>query len=159
VVRGFATWFAGSARRALGVSPRPDLYIDTDGSPGAGNLGFSYSFEAPNVPALGAANEVAVTACLWDTNDDSATLDGTPGADDDALAHPSADAWEVVRNYLPQAGVLRRVARGLLGRMVPPREQPRRPGRDAVRVRGARGPTHRTAASPTARSRRRSRSS
>jgi len=72
---GFATWFAGAARRALGVLPRPDLYIDTDGSPGAGNLGFSYSFETPNVPALGAANEVAVTACLWETSDDPWTTD------------------------------------------------------------------------------------
>jgi len=61
---GFATWYAASARRALGVGPRPDLYIDTDGSPGVGNLSFSYSFETPNVAANGGACEVAVTACL-----------------------------------------------------------------------------------------------
>jgi hypothetical protein len=100
---GFATWFAASARRALGIAnPRPDLYIDTDGSPGPGNLNFSYTFETPNVPAHGAANEVAVTASLWDTMDDPATADGSPGVDDDPLAHPVADAWEVIRNYLPQ---------------------------------------------------------
>src|SRR5207237_10142273 len=83
---GFATWFAGSARRALGVGPRADLYIDTDGAPGAGNLGFSYSFESASSPAYGAASEVAVTACLWETMDDAATADGSPGVDDDGLA-------------------------------------------------------------------------
>jgi hypothetical protein len=35
--------------------PRPDLYIDTDGSPAPGNLGFSYSFETPSSRAYGAA--------------------------------------------------------------------------------------------------------
>ena len=52
---GFATWYAASARRALGVGPRSDLYIDTDGSPGVGSLNFSYSFETPNVAANGGA--------------------------------------------------------------------------------------------------------
>ncbi|MEP7027657.1 MAG: FG-GAP-like repeat-containing protein, partial [Candidatus Eisenbacteria bacterium] len=102
---GFATWYAAAARRALGVGPRPDTYIDTDGSPGIGNLNFSYSFETPSVPAHGAGCEVAVTACLWDTMDDPATADGTPGVDDDGLAHPVADPWEVIRNYLPQPAV------------------------------------------------------
>jgi len=102
---GFATWYAAAARRALGVGPRPDLYIDTDGSPGPGNLNFSYSFETPNVAANGGACEVAVTACLWETIDDAATPDGSPGVDDDLLAHPVADAWDVIRNYLPQPAV------------------------------------------------------
>jgi hypothetical protein len=102
---GFATWFACAARRALGVGPRPDLYIDTDGSPGAGNLGFSFAFETPTSPAYGAASEVAVTACLWETIDDAATVDASPGVDDDALTHSAADAWDVLRNYFPQPGV------------------------------------------------------
>jgi hypothetical protein len=102
---GFATWFAASARRALGIGPRPDTYIDTDGSPGLGNLNFSYAFETLTAPANGGASEVAVTASLWDTMDDAATVDASPGIDDDGLAHPAADAWEVVRVYLPQPAV------------------------------------------------------
>ncbi len=102
---GFATWYAAAARRAFGVGPRPDTYIDTDGAPGIGNLNFSYAFETPNVPANGAGCEVAVTACLWDTMDDPPTADGTPGVDDEGLAHPVSDPWEVIRNYLPQPGV------------------------------------------------------
>jgi hypothetical protein len=102
---GFATWWAGAVRRALALGPRPDAYIDTDGSPGTGNLNFSFTFETPNVPSHGAANENAVSACLWDTMDDASTPDGTPGVDDDGLAHPTADAWEVIRNYLPQPAV------------------------------------------------------
>jgi len=102
---GFATWWAGAVRRALGVGTRPDLYIDTDGAPGAGNLNFAFGFETPTVPAHGAANEVAVCAALWDIIDDAATPDATPGTDDDALARPVTDPWEVVRNYLPAAGV------------------------------------------------------
>ncbi len=98
---GYATFMAGASRRGLTLLPGPSYYIDTDGSAGSGNLNFAYEFETPSEPALGAGSEVAVTAALWDIIDDAGTPDDTPGVDDDVLARPITDFWEVFRNYLP----------------------------------------------------------
>jgi hypothetical protein len=101
---GFATFFAGATRRALGRTPLPPAYIDTDGAPGPGGLNFSFELEGPSVEALGAGNEVTVGAALWDIVDDAATPDLAPG-DDDGLARPAADPWDVIENVLPLPGV------------------------------------------------------
>ncbi|MGH7725295.1 MAG: FG-GAP-like repeat-containing protein [Candidatus Eiseniibacteriota bacterium] len=98
---GYATFLAGAARQGLATLPSPSYYVDTDGSPGAGNLNFAYEFETPSEPALGAGSEVAVTAALWDVIDGPSTPDDTPGVDDEVLARPIVDFWEVFRNYLP----------------------------------------------------------
>lgn len=104
---GYATYWGNSARRELAVSsPAPTYYIDTTGLPGSGNLDFSYELETPSVNAVGGASEVAVQALLWDITDDAATIDGTPGVDDDPIFSASdADIWEVTLNYLTQGSV------------------------------------------------------
>ncbi len=98
---GWATFFAAATRRALGRAPLAAAYIDTQGGPGPGNLNFSFEIEGPSVPALGAASEAAVSGALWDILDDAATADLTPGVDDDALARPAAEPWDVIENVLP----------------------------------------------------------
>jgi hypothetical protein len=105
---GYATYFASSARRRLGVpTPGWTYYVNTTGAPGAGNLDFSYEFEGPSRGAVGAASEVAVQALLWDIVDDPGTADDSPGADDDPLVdRTDEDVWEVTRYYLPQPAVL-----------------------------------------------------
>ena len=104
---GYATYWGNSVRRELSVtSPAPTHYIDTTGLPGSGNLDFSYELETPSVNAVGGASEVAVQALLWDITDDAATIDGTPGVDDDPISSASdSDIWEVTLNYFPQASV------------------------------------------------------
>lgn len=102
---GWATFFAAATRRAFGRLPLPPVYVDTDGAPGVGGLNFSFEIEGPNVPARGAASEVAVSAALWDIIDDAATPDLDPGVDDDGLARPPAEPWDVIENYLPRPAV------------------------------------------------------
>jgi hypothetical protein len=102
---GWATFFACAVRRALGLGPQAPQYIDTDGSPGAGNLNFAYEVETPSEPANGGASEVAVTAALWEILDDASSPDGSPGADDDLLARPFGSIWTVINGYLPLPGV------------------------------------------------------
>lgn len=102
---GWATFFASATRRAFGRLPLPPAYVDTDGAPGAGGLNFSFEIEGPSVAARGAGSEVAVSAALWDIVDDAATADLSPGVDDDALARPLADPWDVLENYMPLPGV------------------------------------------------------
>jgi len=104
---GYATYFASSVRRRLGIpTPGWTYYVNSTGAPGAGNLDFSYELEGPSRGAVGAASEVAVQALLWDIVDDDATADDSPGTDDDPLGdRDDEDVWEVTRYYLPQPGV------------------------------------------------------
>jgi hypothetical protein len=51
----------------------------------------------------GATSEVAVYTALWDANDSAGTADETPGVDDDTLARPDADNWDVDKNYVRTA--------------------------------------------------------
>jgi hypothetical protein len=102
---GFATFWAAATRRAFGRHPLGPAYVDTDGAPGPGGLNFSFELEGPNVEAHGAGSEITVGAALWDILDDAASPDGTPGVDDDALARPMADPWDVMATALPQPGV------------------------------------------------------
>jgi hypothetical protein len=98
---GFATWWASTTRRAFGRLPLPPAYVDTDGGPGAGRLNFSFELEGPNVPAAGAGSEVAVAAALYDVVDDAATPDYAAPGDDDPLARPEADPWDVIDDVIP----------------------------------------------------------
>ena len=98
---GLATFLGASARNFKGY-PRPDAYVNTDGT----NLSFSFEIESltgtiPLASKTGSTNEAAVTAALWDIVDGPATNDGSPGADDDPLQRPFSDVWKDLRNYLP----------------------------------------------------------
>lgn len=107
---GFSTFFQNMVRNWRGL-PRPDLYIDTSGDPGAGNAFISYQVETPaftgggTVGVPGANNEVSVNAALWDVVDTPGTADGAPGVDDDALALPNGalDFWQAFTTYFPTA--------------------------------------------------------
>ena len=101
---GWSTFFQNTVRQWRGFA-RPDIYVDTNGQPGIGGAFISYSVETlPFVPAIfGSGNEVSVNAALWDAVDTPATLDATPGVDDDTvnIADGAARAWDVSVNYLP----------------------------------------------------------
>ena len=98
---GRATWFGQSVRRHFNLS-RPDLYVKTTGAPGPGNLDFYFNVENETPYYCdGAASEVAVYSALWDINDSAITADGTPDLDDDTLARPATDNWDVDKNYIP----------------------------------------------------------
>ena len=100
---GRATWFGQSVRRFYGLF-RPDLYVKTTGAPGPGNLDFYFNVESETPYYCdGGASEVAVYAALWDINDGTGTADGSPGVDDDTLARPDADNWDVDKNYVISA--------------------------------------------------------
>jgi len=100
---GRATWFDQSVRRFHGLS-RPDLYVKTTGGPGPGNLDFYFNVETETPYYCdGGTSEVAVYAALWDINDSAGTADATPGVDDDTLARPDGDNWDVDKNYVKTA--------------------------------------------------------
>jgi hypothetical protein len=100
---GRATWFGQSVRRHHNL-PRPELYVRTTGAPGPGNLDFYFDVETETPYYCdGAASEVAVYAALWDINDAAATGDASPGVDDDSIARPAADNWDVDKNYVKTA--------------------------------------------------------
>ena len=82
---GVATLFQNVVRQWQGL-PRPEIYVDTSGEPGAGHAFISYDVETPSVGVPTARNEVAVNAALWDIVDVPGTADGSPGSDDDPLA-------------------------------------------------------------------------
>jgi len=100
---GRATWFGQSVRRYHNL-PRPELYVRMTGGPGPGNLDFYFNVETETPFACdGASSEVAVYSALWDINDSVATADATPGVDDETLARPDADGWDVDKNYVKTA--------------------------------------------------------
>jgi hypothetical protein len=76
--------------------------VKTTGAPGPGNLDFYFNVESESPYYCdGAASEVAVYAALWDINDSAATPDGTPGSDDEILARPALDNWDVDTLHIP----------------------------------------------------------
>ena len=90
-VEALGSYFMGAIRNFLNLT-QPLIYIETDGT----NLlwfGFSLSYDTdtPSSYSNGAftdttaANEVAVAHVLYDVVDGTASPDGTPGVDDDAL--------------------------------------------------------------------------
>ena len=100
---GRATWFGQSVRRYFNF-PRPDLYVKTTGGPGPGNLDFYFDVETETPYYCdGGTSEVAVYAALWDINDSASTADATPGVDDDTIARPDGDNWDVDKNYVKTA--------------------------------------------------------
>ncbi len=100
---GRATWFGQSVRRYFGL-PRPELYVKTTGAAGPGNLDFYMDIETETPYYCdGAASEVSVQSALWDINDAAGTADGSPGVDDESLALPDTDSWDVHKNYIPSA--------------------------------------------------------
>ncbi len=103
---GFATAFQNMVREWQGLN-RPDIYVDTAGQPGPGQAFISYNVEGPSTGIPGSGNEVAVNAVLWDIVDDTTTLDGSPGVDDDGMqvADATTRVWDVITNYLPLPSV------------------------------------------------------
>jgi hypothetical protein len=98
---GRATWFGQSVRRFHNL-PRPELYVKTTGGPGPGNLDFYFDLETESPYfCAGAASEVAVYTALWDINDSGATQDASPGSDDDPLARPALDSWQIDTIHIP----------------------------------------------------------
>jgi hypothetical protein len=105
---GYATFFQNMVRQHLTLS-RPEIYIDTDGSPGPGGAFISYGVEAITFPfSPGSGNEASVNAALWDIVDTAATPDGSPGSDDDALqiADGPARFWDVHVNFVRLASTI-----------------------------------------------------
>jgi hypothetical protein len=100
---GRATWYGQATRRFFNL-PHPDLYVRTTGAPGPGNLDFWFNVETETpYYCNGSTSEVAVYAALWDINDSAATADDTPGVDDDTIARPDGDSWDVDKNYVKTA--------------------------------------------------------
>jgi hypothetical protein len=100
---GRATWYGQATRRFFGLS-HPDLYVRTTGAPGPGNLDFWFNVESETpYYCNGSTSEVAVYAALWDINDSASTPDDTPGVDDDTIARPDGDSWDVDKNYVKTA--------------------------------------------------------
>lgn len=101
---GVGTFFQNMVRQWKGL-PRPDIYVDTRGQPGTGQVLISYEVETPSLGQMGANNEVSVNASLWDLFDAAATNDASPGTDDDIMSipNPGLAFWRVIRNYLPGA--------------------------------------------------------
>ncbi|MBI4160964.1 MAG: pre-peptidase C-terminal domain-containing protein, partial [Acidobacteria bacterium] len=102
---GFASFFGNSVRRWKGY-PRPEIYVNTNGMPGSGNLDFYFSLETETPFSCdGSTSEVSVYTALWDIADGPCTPDETPGADEpfDFLALDDRELWEVMTDYIPTA--------------------------------------------------------
>ena len=109
---GYSTFFQNMVRQYLSLS-RPEIYIDTDGSPGPGGAFISYAVETltqiGSVPVdRGSGNEASVNAVLWDIVDTATTPDGNPGSDDDGLqlADGPARCWDVHVNFVRLASTI-----------------------------------------------------
>jgi hypothetical protein len=99
---GWATFFALKVRAWRGdVEPRH--YLDTTGEYilGPDTVRISYEIETPSVPYsptpvsfLGDANEVSVSAALWDIADN-------PSQDDDPFSDGMPMLWDVFTTYIP----------------------------------------------------------
>ena len=93
---GFASFFQSAVRAWLG-DPYPGWYVDTHGTPGRGQLFFSFEAEGPSFHLSGIGSEVVVDALLWDIVDGPDTPgDDSPGTDDDGLHLSPALVWDTV---------------------------------------------------------------
>jgi hypothetical protein len=100
---GWPTFWGSSARRWAGYN-HPQVYLNSTGDSTTGIISFSYDLETYTA-SKGASSENAVQACLWDQVDDDATLDNSPGVDDEPgyqMARPFSDSWNFTRTYLAQ---------------------------------------------------------
>lgn len=102
---GFASFFQ-SAVRAWRGDPYPSWYVDTYGTPGAGQLFFSFEAEGPSYHVYGIGSELVVDALLWDLVDGPGTPgDGRPG-DDDPLELPVQLVWDTVAGPMKTASTI-----------------------------------------------------
>jgi hypothetical protein len=100
---GRATWYGQATRRYFNL-PNPELYVRTTGAPGPGNLDFYFNVESETPYYCdGDTSEAAVYSALWDINDSASTNDDSPGVDDDTIARPDSDSWDVDKNYVKTA--------------------------------------------------------
>ena len=99
---GWASYFQSAVRASSG-DPYPSWYVDTFGTPGKGQLWFSYDCEGPGYAVHGAGSEVVVQGLLWDIEDGPDTPDPWPGTDDDPLHLPRSDTWKVFTGPLRNA--------------------------------------------------------
>ncbi len=101
---GHASYFGGATRRHFGFH-HPNVYVRTDGSPGAGHVVLWFDLETESqYSCSGDTSEVTVFTALWDITDGPSTDDFTPGMDDDpvdTLALPDSTHWRVMTNGLP----------------------------------------------------------
>ena len=103
---GVGTYFAGAIRQYMGIE-KPLIYIETDGT----NLrfwGFSKAHNTDEIAgysnvtftALDAGNEATVGHAIFDLIDNTNTLDGTVGVDDDSISLPNLQGDQMVWNVL-----------------------------------------------------------
>ena len=90
-----------NAALTLGGRPRPDIYSDRD-SFSADGLGGGFAYSLEGAVSGGASNEQAVNAALHDLVDAAASLDASPGSDDDPLSAQDAGIWAVVEQMRVQ---------------------------------------------------------
>ena len=104
---GWGTYWGNSVLKYSGL-PNPSWYIRTNGTTGTGGVVRTLSLESDSqYMCTGPGSEVNVAQFLWDVNDNDTTPDGVAG-DDDTLAEPDIQVWEVLRDYFPGAGVTNR---------------------------------------------------
>jgi len=99
---GFAS-FWGNMTLCHFSEPGCNVYVRTNGGPGAGNLVRNADLETDTqYLCRGSTNEVNVAAVMWDIVDGPSTTDTTPGVEDphDALDLPDSDLWEVMTGYM-----------------------------------------------------------
>ena len=101
---GVGTYFAGAIRQYMGIE-KPLIYIETDGT----NLrfwGFSKAHNTDEIAgysnatftAMDAGNEATVGHAIFDLIDNTNTLDGTFGVDDDSVSLPNLQGDQMVWN-------------------------------------------------------------
>ncbi len=100
---GWPTFWGSNVRDWLGIN-HPQVYLTSTGDSTTGVINFSYDLETYS-GCTGAACENAVQGSLWDMTDGDATLDRTPGVDDEPgyqMDRPFSDTWTFTRTYLSQ---------------------------------------------------------
>ena len=101
---GVGTYFAGAIRQYMGLE-KPLIYIETTGV----NLrfwGFSMAtntdiiagYSGSTFTAMDAGNEATVGHAIFDLIDNTNTLDGTVGVDDDSISLPNLQGDQMVWN-------------------------------------------------------------
>ncbi|MFQ5670026.1 MAG: MopE-related protein [Acidobacteriota bacterium] len=105
---GFATFWGNSVRRHDAV-PGSNIYLRSNGAPGAGNVVRTADLETDTqYLCSGSTSEVNVFSFLWDIVDGPSTSDDTPGVDDahDLLDRADASVWSVMTDVIPGASTI-----------------------------------------------------